>query len=129
MADKTALDYALRTWPEGTSPKPRTTTPRAQLSATLTDIAGYVRAIRRDDYNGMASELFDASDVTVLRRASRELARRCRWTEDGDEGAWRTACGKYFYFEGGGTPSEHGQQFCGYCGGVLPDVAGPGGQQ
>ena len=105
------------------------TSPRQQLSATLTNIAGYVRAIRRDSYvDGPASELFDASDVTALRRASRELARRCRWTEDGDEGAWRTACGKYFYFDGGGTPAEHGQQFCGYCGGVLVVVGAKEGR-
>lgn len=50
---------------------------------------------------------------------SHEPRPTCEWAEDGDEGGWRTGCGHYFYFDGGGAQSEHGQKVCGYCGGTL----------
>lgn len=42
----------------------------------------------------------------------------CIWRED-EDGIWHTACGNAFYFDAGGTPEEHGQKFCGYCGKPL----------
>lgn len=45
----------------------------------------------------------------------------CTWTEDSD-GIYRTACGHAYMFTFNG-PEDNGQQFCGYCGKRLIQVA------
>lgn len=65
----------------------------------------------------------DIGAAVTLCAAAAELRKRCAWTEDADEGCWRTGCGHAWHFEYDG-PTENQQQFCGYCGGAL-DVQEP----
>lgn len=39
----------------------------------------------------------------------------CVWTQD-DDGIYHTACNHAWVYEDSGTPADHGQKFCGYCG-------------
>ena len=57
----------------------------------------------------------------TLDAAAAELRKTCAWTPD-DDGIFHTGCGHSFYFDGSGGPVEHGQKFCGYCGGNLEEV-------
>ena len=54
--------------------------------------------------------------------------RKCKWTQDADDGSWDTDCGEKFCIEER-TPKENGMRFCCYCGAelVTPNVEFSGG--
>jgi hypothetical protein len=57
-------------------------------------------------------------DNHALREAKAEKV-PCAWVQDGDgEDSWDTACHHRFMLTAG-IPSEHGMQYCCYCGGTL----------
>lgn len=39
----------------------------------------------------------------------------CHWTVD-EDAIWNTECGQTWYFDDAGSPADHKQRFCGYCG-------------
>lgn len=46
--------------------------------------------------------------------------RQCRWTQDGDEGAWDTSCGQRHLLIDGG-PTDNRMRWCCYCGQPLTE--------
>lgn len=83
------------------------------------------------DLANQSDEALDAGDGIMAGQYAHEsncvafaaaiLQKRCEWHPD-DDGVFHTGCGHAFYFDSGGGPAEHGQQFCGYCGGSLSVV-------
>lgn len=54
--------------------------------------------------------------------AAREQKSHCVWSlydQRADDGLWQTGCGQRWNFDSDGTPEDHKQRFCGYCGGIL----------
>jgi hypothetical protein len=93
-------------------------TTRKRLAAKALELADTIRAIKKCDYEHDATELFDASDATALKAIAKELHGTCGWRLD-DDGCYQTDCGNYF--ESSGSATDHKQQFCGFCGGVMDD--------
>ena len=71
---------------------------------------------------GMAPHVASRVTANMLREATDELARECRWEEDTDGwGNYDTECGNTWAFVDGGI-SENLVAYCPYCGGIINET-------